>query len=482
MDPTTVIWITFAVYMVVLLGIGWQGEVRFGKGYDGFVAAERSLGGWVAAISAAASSESAWVMLSLSGLGWKHGLGAYWAAGGCALGFMTSIFVVRQLRASAAQYEVQTLGDYIAGRLGGGEKLLRTLSSLLISVFLTAYVVAQFTGAGKQMVKMKLMSYRGGVMSGAVIVGLYVLLGGYAAVCWTDMLQGILMLFVLIALPTVALIKAGGFGPIGQVLRANNIASLWVGGKGPTGEAIGFALTYFGFSLGYPGMPHSIIRYVTIRDDREATRAAWIGGIYGTVVLFASATFGIFARALIPELADPEKILPAFTAAFMPPVLGGVILAAVSAAMMSTADSQLMMSASALVHDVYNKVVRRAGSGSSRKMVIQTRSVIGALSIVALVLALAQSRVIDTLVLFAWGCLGAAFSPVIVLCLYWKRFSWHGAVASFVVGPATIVAWQLAGLDSIVHGLIPGTLLSVVAAIFVTLAYGAAPATTSQRP
>jgi len=479
MTPTTVIFITFGAYMVLLLGIGFWGERRFGKGYDGFVSAERSLGGWVAAISAAASSESAWVMLSLSGLGWKHGWAAYWAAGGCAFGFIiTSIFVVRQLRRSAARYDkVQTLGDYLAERLGDGKRALRAISSLLIGVFLTAYVVAQFTGAGKQMVKMKLMSYRGGVALGAVIVGIYVLLGGYAAVCWTDMIQGCLMGALMIALPIIALVKAGGFGAVTTMLDKNKINSIWIGGAGPTKKAVGFALTYFGFSLGYPGMPHSIIRYITVRDDRQAKHAAWIGSIYGTLVLFGSATFGIFGRVLVPNLVDHEKILPAFANAHFPPIVGGIILAGVSAAMMSTADSQLMMSATAMVHDVWNKVVGgEEKKAEGRKMVIQTRAVIGVMCAAALGLALMQPRVIDTLVLFAWGCLGAAFSPVIILCLYWRRFNWQGAVASLVLGPATIIIWQLAGLNSVVHGLIPGTALSFIAAIVVSLATAAPPA------
>ncbi len=476
MTANTVIFITFGVYLVLLLGIGAWGERRFGKGYAGFIAADRSIGGLVTAISAAASSESAWVMLALSGLGWKHGLAAYWAAGGCAFGFvMASIFVVRQLRRSAAKQDgVLTLGDYFAEHLGGGQRLLRTLSSLLITIFLTAYVVAQFTGAGKQMVKMKLMSYRGGVLTGAIIVGLYVLVGGYAAVCWTDTIQGILMLAVMLGMPAYALVKAGGFAGVGAALRRHQIASIWIGGKGPTKEAIGFALTYFGFSLGYPGMPHAIIRYVTVRDDHEATRAAWIGAIYGVLILFGSATFGIFGRALVPELDDAEKILPAFTTAFFDPVVGGVILAAVSAAMMSTADSQLMMSATALVHDAWNMVIRgnvaaRGKPADGRRMVIQTRLLIAVLAAIAMSLALAQPRVIDTLVLFAWGCLGAAFSPVIILCLYWKRLTWQGAASCFVIGPAFIVVWQLAGLNSIVHGLIPGTVISTVAAVVVSL-------------
>jgi len=475
MEPNTVVIITFAGYLVLLLAIGWWGERRFGKGYAGFVAADHSLGAWVTAISAAASSESAWVMLGLSGLGWKHGLGAYWAAGGCAFGFIiTSLWVVRQLRASAGRYKVLTLGDYFAEHLGAGnpraKSSLRVVSSLLICFFLTVYVVAQFTGAGKQMNEMGLMSYSGGVLIGAAIVGIYVLLGGYAAVCWTDTIQGLLMGAVMLILPAYGLIKAGGFAAIGEMLQANNIGSFWVGGQGPTSEAIGFALTYFGFSLGYPGMPHSVIRYITVKDQKEASRAAWIGAIYGTLILFGSASFGLIARAFVTTLTDHEGVLPAFTSGHMPPIIGGVILAAVSAAMMSTADSQLMVSATSLIHDIWYKVIRRRQeTPADRRMVISTRVILGVMTLAALALALMKPRVIDTIVLFAWGCLGSAFSPVILLSIYWRRFTWQGALGAMVTGPLFIVIWQGAGFNSIVHGLIPGTLVSTFAAILLSL-------------
>lgn len=484
MSATTIVFLTFGAYMVLLLLIGWWADRRFGQSYEGFVSADRSLGGWVSAISAAASSESGWVMLGLSGLGYKHGLGAYWAALGCSAGFIfTSIFVVRQLRRSAARHDqVLTLGDYFVAHFGGGAKLLRTLSSLLIAFFMVVYVIAQFTSAGKQMVGMKLLTYQQGVLVGAVIIGIYVLIGGYAAVCWTDLIQGLLMLAVLIVFPLYALYLAGGFGPVTSALREVKSNYVFVGGQGPTWSAIAFALTYFGFGLGYPGMPHAIIRFITVRDEKAAGHAALIAASYGTLVLFGSASLGIIGRALIPwtghlnpasavatAIADPEKILPAFTAAYFSPLLGGVILAAVSAAIMSTADSQLMLAASSLVHDLWHQVLRAGQEVDGKTMTRRTRALIGVLTVVALSISLLEARVIDTLVLFAWGCLGSAFSPVVMLALYWKRFNWQGAAASFVVGPTVIVVWELAGLSANLHGLIPGTALSVIAAVVVAL-------------
>lgn len=476
MQESTIIFFTYGLYMLLLLGIGIWADRKYGKSYEGFVSAERSLGGWVSAISSAASSESGWVMLGLSGLGYKHGLAAYWASLGCSLGFIfTSIFVVRQLQASSAKHnKILTLADYFVAHLdikSQAATAIRVISTLLITVFMLAYVIAQFTAAGKQIAGMNLMNYQSGVWIGALIIGIYVLIGGYAAVCWTDMIQGLLMLAVLIAFPLYALYLAGGFAPIYDALVQANISGIWIGNKGATWSAIAFALTYFGFGLGYPGMPHSVIRFITVRDEKEAASAARVSATYGTLVLFGSASLGIAARALVDPvtLGDAEQVLPYFTNTFLNPVIGGIILAAVSAAIMSTADSQLMLAASSLTHDLWLKVLGK-DQIDAKKMTWITRGIIAGLTLIGLFLALMKARVIDTLVLFAWGCLGAAFSPVVILSLFWRRFNASGAIASMIIGPIFIVIWQLLDFSkTIIHGLIPGTFLSLAAAIIMTL-------------
>jgi sodium/proline symporter len=470
MDPSTLIFITFGVYLVLLLGIGWWGDRRFGHSYEGFVTADKSLGGWVAAISSAASSESAWVMLGLSGLGYSKGIAAYWASFGCTLGFVfTSLFVVVQLRRASGGVTVLTLGDYLEHALGDRRHVVKVVSSLLIAFFMVVYVVAQFVGTGKQMAGMKLMGYHGGVAAGAVIIGIYVLIGGYAAVCWTDMVQGVLMAAVMIIFPLVALAKAGGFGPVGDALAPQGLASIWAGGEGLTWAAAGFALGQLGIGIGYPGMPHSIIRFITVKDERAARNAAIIGVVWGALVLFGASSLGIVGKVLMPGLGDPEHILPAYTAAHFHPVISGVILAAVSAAIMSTADSQLMMAATAVINDLWYPLVRRTPA-QERTVVRQTRAMIGVLCLVALGLALIEPRVIYTFVLFAWGALGAAFTPVILLALHWKRMNWQGGLASLILGPATIVVWKLTGLSTGLYELFPGAIVATLAAVVVSLA------------
>jgi sodium/proline symporter len=469
--------LTFGAYMVLLLGIGMWGDRRFGGSYDGFTTADRSLGGWVTAISSAASSESAWVMLGLAGRGYSRGLAGYWASLGCTLGFVfAALLVVRQLRRSSANYQVITLGDYFEQRLDDRSKLLRAVSSLLIVFFMLVYVVAQFVGAGKQVAGQRLLGYRGGVVLGALVIGVYVLIGGYAAVCWTDLIQGLLLMSVLVIFPIYALARAGGLGRVIRVLRANRLTSIWSGGRGPTWEAAGYAVGGLGIGLGYPGMPHSIIRFVTVRDDRAARDAALITVGWGFLVLFGSVSLGIIGRVLMPGLKDPEHVLAAFTAQYFHPVVGGIILAAVSAAIMSTADSQLIMASTSAIHDLWYKLLRRTPPDSERGMVVQTRMVIGVLAAVAMGLALIEPQVIDTFVLFAWGALGASFTPVILLTLHWKRLTWQGALACFIVGPAVVVFWKLMpGWSEALYELIPGCIASTLAAVVVSLVTSRAP-------
>lgn len=461
--------LTFGCYMVLLLGIGWWGDRRYGQSYDGFVTANKSLGAWVAAISSAASSESAWVMLGLAGRGYKMGLAGFWAAIGCTLGFvMAAIWVVVQLRRSSGRLDVTTLGDYLEQVLGDRRHILRALSAVIIIFFMLVYVVAQFVGAGKQISGMDLFSYRGGVMLGALVIGVYVLLGGYAAVCWTDLIQGILICVVMVFFPVYALYHAGGIAPVSEMLQANNLG-WWRGGHGVTADAFFYAVGGLGIGLGYPGMPHSIIRFVTVRDEKEARRAAMITVGWGALVLFGAVSLGIIGRVLMPDLADPEKVLPAFTARYFHPIIGGVILAAVSAAIMSTADSQLIMAATAAMHDLWYKTIRRATPPLERTMVVQTRAVIGVMALIAMGLALIKPQVIDTFVLFAWGALGASFTPVIMLTLHWKRFNWQGALVAFVLGPLTVVVWKVAGLSDVLYEMIPGCVVATVAAVIVSL-------------
>ncbi|MFH2005616.1 MAG: sodium/proline symporter [bacterium] len=471
--------VTFVIYLVLLIVIGWLGQRRHSKSYEDFISADKSLGSIATAISSASSSESVWVMLGLSGLGYWKGLAAFWAALGCIVGFVfNALFVTVQLRRDSGRLGSFTVSDYLEDRLGDRSGMLRTVSAVIITFFMLTYVVAQFTGAGNLFQGMKLAGpdtpYWLGVVVGAVIIGVYIVLGGYASVCWTDTVQGFLMFGVMLGLPILAVVKAGGFSGIAAALPANLLSLS--GGQVFGWAGLGFVVGQLGISIGYPGMPHMIVRYMTVVDEQAARRAAWIAVGWAAVVLFGSTLLGLAVRAIAPDLAANQQraeqlVIPFFCREFLPPLLTGVVVSAVTAAIMSTADSQLMYAATSLFNDFWLKSrPADAKELDAKKLVFWTRIVLLLLTLVAMAVALVKMRLIYTFVLFAWGALGAAFTPVIVLSLFWRRLTRWGALASLIVGPTVIVIWHyVTPLHKALYELIPAFTLSFVAAVVVSL-------------
>jgi len=460
--------ITFSAYLILLIGIGLWGDRKSSKTYKDFIAAGKGLGGWVSAISSAASAESAWVMLGLAGLGYSKGIGGYWAAIACIAGFaFNSIFIMRQLRKDSQGEDILTLTDWIEKRTGDKGHMLRIIAAIIAGLFMLFYVVAQFTGSGKAIEGMGLFTYEQGVIMGGIIIGIYVLLGGYMAVCFTDLIQGLLMVAVMIIFPFLGIQYAGGLNNVIAIMRQQGLMSI-TGGEIALMAGLGFIIGNLGIGLGYPGMPHVVTRYITLKDDREAKKGAIIFTAWGVLMFLGSVSLGIIGRVLYPAIGDPEQILPYFAINNMPPVIAGIVLAAITAAIMSTADSQLIYSATTLINDLFLKVTNK--KLSQKQMVWGTRLLIGILGLIALVLSLLKIRQIYEFVLYAWGVLGAAFSPVVIFGLYWKRFNRWGALASFIVGTLVTVIWRnVPSLKGIIYELVPAFILAIFFAWLVTL-------------
>jgi sodium/proline symporter len=419
-------------------------------------------------------------MLGLSGLGYWKGVAALWAALGCTLGFIfNAIFVTVQLRRDSGRLGSVTVSDYIEERLGDTSGLIRLISALIITFFMVCYVVAQFTGAGDLFEGMEILgpdrpyAYTVGVMVGALIIALYIILGGYAAVCWTDTVQGFLMFFVMLGLPILALIMAGGFGGIAEALGPTGLLSITPADAGMW-AAVGFVVGQLGIGIGYPGMPHMIVRYMTVKDEKAARQSAWISVIWACVVLFGSTLLGLAARAIWPELAGDQKeaeqmVIPHVCRSYLPALLTGIVISAVTAAIMSTADSQLMYAATSLINDLWLRRGKKKEIPPER-LVRWTRLLLLAMTVLAMIVALIKVRLIYTFVLFAWGALGSAFTPIILLSLYWRKLTRWGAMASLIVGPVTIVVWyNITVLHEAVYEMIPAFVLSFIAAVVVSL-------------
>ena len=476
MRPETAIWLTFGGYLVLLLGLGVLGNRLFGRSYEGFILAGRRLGAWVTAISSAASAESGWLLLGLTGLGFAKGFGAYWIALGGILGYwFNALYVILPLRRRTAAAGARTLSAFIAPGRGLGARLLRMVTALIAIASMTAYVQAQFVSSGKQVQGMGLAGYQEGVWIGALVIALYVVLGGYAAVAFTDLIQGLLMVTVLVVFPLWGMFLLGG--PVALVERAAalGLTRLWGTATPVLDAAAGLALGYLvseglGIAFGYFGMPHVVIRYFTVRGEREGARAGLIAVLWAVCAYFGAVTLGLVGRVLVEEArlpapADQEKILPLFAATFLPPLVAGVVLAAVTAAIMSTADSQLMYASTTLVEDLLPEGWLERFPEATRVWIM--RAAIAGMSGIALALALAGQQFIYRFVLDAWGILGAIFSPAVLLALYDRRYTLASGWACLVAGLGTLVLWKTLGLTQYAYALFPAFLVALVAGYLV---------------
>lgn len=456
---TTVFFASFAVYtgLIVLVGIY---SARFAQRSDeDYFLAGRSLGSWVAALSASASSESGWVTLGLVGWAFTEGVSAYWIIPGCLLGFLFNWFVVAgRMRDRSSDIEALTLPDFFAFSFRERVPLLRSLSVIVILVAMLLYVAAQLAAAGKAFsASFEAIDYKVGVLIGAAVVLFYTVLGGFRAVCWTDFLQALLMVGTLVVFPVYLLATQGGYGFISEQLQTVD-ANLLRFTPDKTGPALlGFLLGSgaLGINFGYPGQPHVLVRFMALRDRREARMGGVVSFCWGLLVYWGAVTVGLMARAmtaggaawgrkmLAEDTKDVYQELGLVLSAMhlLPSLLSGLVLAAVLAAICSTADSQLVVAASAAASDLYARLFRR---GVQRAHMAVNRLVVFALGLGAMLLVIDQKvRVYKYVLEYGWAILGASFGPQVILILLWKRASYAGCLAGMLTGFATALIWQL---------------------------------------
>lgn len=466
MDITT---LSFWCYTLAILGVGIY-SARYGRaGSEDFFLADRGIGAWVAALSASASSESGWVTLGLVGMAFQTGVGALWIIPGTVLAFLFNwIVLANRLRQFAATRQAITIPDILAGRFSGrSAALIRLLAMLIILSMLSAYVAAQFNATGKMFAMLLGWSYRDGVIAGTVIVLLYTASGGFRAVAWTDVIQALLMVSALLILPAVLLHELGGPGAAWQRLsELENSANLIDPVAGKAGMALlGFFSVWLGIPLGYCGQPHLLVRFMATRDATAIRRGALISTVWVFLLFSGAVLLGILARAYYGALDDPETILPQLAAELLPGVIGGMMIAAVLAAICSTADSQLLVSASAISHDLYVRLLGR--HPDDRAIQAFNRLAVLGVGLVAMLVALGEVRVIFDFVLYAWAGLGAAFGPALILILLGKRTSAAGVFAGMLAGFVTAIVWRQT-LHDYVYELLPAFLLALLTTLWVS--------------
>jgi sodium/proline symporter len=461
----------FVGYLVLLIGIGALSARFSSRGIGNFFVGGREMNRWVVALSAVVSGRSAWLLLGVTGMAWTMGFSAIWAVAGYTVAeFILFLTLAPRLRRFAGVHDCVTVTDVFAERLGDRDGRLRMALSVVVLAFMAAYVSAQFVGGGKAIGASFGLTPGTGIILTALIVLAYTTVGGFLAVSLTDTLQAGFMIFALLAIPLLALGPVGGWGAVQAELTAWDPSFL-----DPLALGAGALVGLAGIGLGSPGNPHILVRYMSIRNASQLRFAAWTGTAANVLMGGGAVLIGLVGRAWFPEVAllpeqDTENLYPLLARETLHPVLFGVVVASIFAAIMSTADSQLLVGASAVVRDLYEKVFRQGQAVPERELVRLSRLVVTLLVVGAVVLGWAAEELVFWLVLFAWAGLGAALGPPLILSLYWRGTTRAGALAGVLTGAGVTVVWYLVpALKDLMYELIPGFLAGGAMTVVVSL-------------
>ena len=462
---------TFVVYLVLMLGIGIVAYRRTVNLSD-YILGGRSIGPTTAALSAGASDMSGWLLLGLPGYALVAGFEASWIAIGLLAGtWLNWLFVARRLRVySHAANDSVTMPAYFENRFNDKSHALRVVSAIFILLFFLFYASSGLVAAGKLFESVFALDYKIAVVVGTIAVVSYTLFGGFLAVAWTDVVQGLLMALALVLVPVFALNAVGGVDAAHAAMQAKNpeLLTFFTDVKG---EPLGWIaiLSLLGWGLGYFGQPHILARFKAIANDKDMPTARRIAVSWTALTLFAALAIGWVAIAYLPtDLKDAETVFMVLVNSLFHPVVAGILMAAVLAAIMSTADSQLLVSSSALAEDFYKAILKKNADGN--ELIWIGRAAVVVIALLALYFALNPESTVLGLVSYAWAGFGAAFGPAILLSLFWKRMNRHGALAGILLGGITVVVWkQLSGGLFDLYEIIPGFLLAPLAIIVVSL-------------
>lgn len=462
----TIIMVEFVMYLLIMLIVGYLVSRRT-KSHADFLLGGKQLPGWALAFSERATGESAWLLLGYTGFVFATGLSGVWVAVGIASGIIFSwLFLAKRFMKEVEKTGALTLPSFLAARFGKQGKLILWFSTVLIFSFMMFYFGAQIAGAGKTLLAVFNIPTKVGAILSIIVVVILAYVGGFVTVVWTDMIQSIMMLITLVVLPIVALfqISAADLSISQALVAAGPSMDSWTGG------AIGFSLGlllfnnfawFFGF-LG--GQPQLSARFMALRSEKEAKQGS-IVAITWTILAYSGAfMIGITALTLYQGqvFADVEMILPFMILDLMPPWIAGVLLAGILAAIISTADSQLLVITSSVSEDIIHRAMNL--KLTEKKMVAISRLTIVAAGIVGLIIALTSKSLVFLVVSWAWAGVGCTLSPAVMLTFLWKRYSGIGVIATIVSGFVSTVIWISTPLDAIAT--------SRFTTFFIALAFG----------
>ena len=451
--------IAFVIYLLVMLTIGMLYFKKTKNSEDYFLGG-RKLGGWVAALSAQASDMSGWLLMGLPGAVYALGTGQIWIAVGLAVGTILNWTIVasRLRRYTVKAGNSLTVSSFFENRFRDKSKILRVVSSIFIMVFFLVYTASGFSAGAKLFSSVFGIDYTVALTIGAFVILAYTFLGGFMAVCVTDFIQGLLMLFGIITVPIIALALIGGPEAMVSALAGSGVdTNSFLNPLQDTSGSISFIsiISQLGWALGYFGMPHILVRFMAIKSNKEVRKSRVVAIAWVVLSLGAACLLGVVGRAyLLPDvLVKPDNenvfiqmIMKMFTSDFALPFIGGIFLCGILAAIMSTADSQLLVTASSVSEDIYKGVINKKATDS--RLLLISRVTVIVVAVVAYVIALDPKSSVMGLVSNAWAGFGSAFGPVVILALFWKRANAPGAIAGMLGGGLTVILWDYIPLIS----------------------------------
>ena len=485
------IFAAFACYLVFMVIIGGICMKRNNTTEDYFLGG-RGLSGWVAALSAQASDMSGWLLMGLPGAVYAFGTGQAWIAIGLLLGTVFNWIVIsgRLRRYTISANNSLTLPEFFENRFRDDKKVLLCVSSVVIAIFFLVYTASALASGGKLFTLVFGLDYRIALVVGAAVILAYTFMGGFMAVCVTDFVQGMLMLVGLLVVPIVAYALVGPSN-IASTLDASGVA----GGAASflnlfenNGEPLSFIdiLSQLAWGLGYMGMPHILVRFMAVSNTKELKKSRVIAIVWVILSLGMAVLIGVIGRAyLYPEILDIaagqhenvfiSMIKKVFMEDFNLAFVGGLFLCGVLAAIMSTADSQLLVTASAVSKDIYKGMIKKDASDDTVMKI--SRITVVVIALLAVVIAWNPNSSIMGLVSNAWAGLGSAFGPIVLMSLFWRRTNFHGAVAGIVSGGLTVIIWdyiplvggQTLGTATGIYSLLVGFFLSLICIVVVSL-------------
>lgn len=487
---STTIWIlvAFIAYMAMMLLIG-ASYMKTGKSTEDYFLGGRKLGGWVVALSAQASDMSGWLLMGLPGSVYALGTGQMWIAVGLFLGTVANWLIIsgRLRRYTIVANNSLTLPAYFENRFHDKKRILLGISSVVIVIFFLVYTASAFASGGKLFSTVFGCSYHVSLTIGAVIILAYTFMGGFMAVCTTDFIQGMLMLVALVTVPVVAFALMGG--NVGPALEQTGVSAanfLNVMKNGENNFSAVEIISQLAWGLGYCGMPHILVRFMAVKNQKELNKSKGIAIIWVALSLAFAVVIGVLGRAYLyptilgadggsTEIVFIEMIKQVFTVDIRLPIVAGLFLCGILAAIMSTADSQLLVTASSMSEDIYKGIIKKDAT-EEKVMKISRYTVLG-VAVLAYLIAWDPNSSIMGLVSNAWAGLGAAFGPTVLMSLFWKRCNLPGAVAGIASGGLTVIIWdyipiiggQTLGTVTGLYSLAIGFLISIVLIVVVSL-------------